>query len=58
MKNDMTVTSFLQTGTYLDISWQKLPPCRNQSTDLQIKPIDWFLYDIDLRHERVKTGNI
>ena len=26
---------------------------RNQSIDLQSKSIDWFLYDIDLRHERV-----
>ena len=27
---------------------------RNQSIDLQRKSMDWFLYDIDLRHERVK----
>ena len=26
---------------------------RNQSTDLLPKSIDWFLYDIGLRHERV-----
>ena len=27
---------------------------RNQSIDLQNKSIDWFLYDIGLRRERVK----
>ena len=28
-------------------------PYRNQSTDLQSKSVDWFLYYNDLRHERV-----
>ena len=28
---------------------------RNQSIYLQSKSMDWFLYDNDLRHERVKT---
>ena len=27
--------------------------CRNHSIDLLCKPMDWFLYDRDLRHERV-----
>ena len=27
---------------------------RNQSIDLPSKSMDWFLYDIGLRHERVK----
>ena len=27
---------------------------RNQSIGLQSKSMDWFLYDIGLRHERVK----
>ena len=27
---------------------------RNQSIDLRSKSVDWFLYDIGLRHERVK----
>ena len=27
---------------------------RNQSIDLLCKSMDWFLYDIGLRHERVK----
>ena len=26
---------------------------KNQSIDLQSKSMDWFLYDRDLRHERV-----
>ena len=28
---------------------------RNQSTDLQRKSMHWFLYDRDLRHERVTS---
>ena len=28
---------------------------RNQSIDLQSKSMEWFLYDKDLRHERVKS---
>ena len=28
---------------------------RNQSIDLQSKSMDWFLYDRDLRHEKVNT---
>ena len=28
-------------------------PYRNQSIDLFYKPMDWFLYDRDLRHERL-----
>ena len=27
---------------------------RNQSFDMQIKSMDWFLYDRNLRHERAK----
>ena len=27
---------------------------RNQSIDLLLKSVDWFLYDKGLRHERVK----
>ena len=29
---------------------------KNQSTDLQSKSMDWFLYDRDLRHERVQLN--
>ena len=38
----------------LTLSWQRWIPYRNQSIDLQNKSIDWFLYDRDLRHERLK----
>ena len=30
---------------------------RDQSIDLPYKLVDWFLYDKDLRHERVKGLN-
>ena len=30
---------------------------RNQATDLLWKSMDWFLYDNDLRHERVNILN-
>ena len=35
------------------LSWQSSLSYRNQSIDLQSKTLDWFLYDRDLRHERV-----
>ena len=38
----------------LTLSWRGPLPYRNQSTDLQRKSMDWFLYDNGLRHERVK----
>ena len=30
---------------------------KKTSTDLQSKSTDWFLYDIGLRHERVKMNH-
>ena len=39
---------------YLTLSWRRPISHRNQSFDLLRKSMDWFLYDIDLRHERVK----
>ena len=33
----------------------EVPVYRNQSIDLQRKSMDWFLYDRDLHHERVKA---
>ena len=35
-------------------SWRRLISYRNQSIDLLRKSVDWFLYDIGQRHERVK----
>ena len=39
----------------LTLSWRRPLSYRNQSIDLLGKSVDWFLYDNDLRHERVKT---
>ena len=39
---------------YLTLSWRRPISYRNQSIDLLRKSMDWFLYDIGLRHERVK----
>ena len=39
----------------LTLSWRRLISYRNQSLDLRSKSMDWFLYDIGLRHERVKS---
>ena len=38
----------------LTLSWRRPISYRNQSIDLWSKSMDWFLYDISLRHERVK----
>ena len=38
----------------LTLSWWKPLSYRNQSIDLLCKAMDWFLYDIVLRHERGK----
>ena len=40
----------------LTLSWRRLLSYRNQPTDLLCKSIDWFLYDRDLRQERVKAS--
>ena len=39
----------------LTLSWWRPISYRNQSIDLLSKSVDWFLYDIGLRHERVKA---
>ena len=38
----------------LTLSWRRTLSYRNQSIYLLYKLMDWFLYDRDLRHERVK----
>ena len=45
---------FLICEKNLTLSWRRSLSYRNQSTDLQSKSMNWFLYDKDLRHERVK----
>ena len=42
-KHDISIT----------LSWQRSLSYRNQSIDLLCKSIGWFLYDRDLRHEKV-----
>ena len=42
-------------GWTLIFLWGKSLSYRNQSIDLFSKSMDWFLYDRDLRHERVKV---
>ena len=37
----------------LTLSWWRSLSNRNQSIDLQSKSMNWFLYDRDLRHEKV-----
>ena len=39
----------------LTLSWRRPLSYRNQSTDLQSKAMDWFLYDNSFRHERVNV---
>ena len=41
-------------NTVLTLSWRMSLSYTNQSIDLQSKSMGWFLYDRDLRHERVK----
>ena len=41
---------------YLTLSWRRSLSYRNQTIDLLCKSMDWFLYDSDLRHGRVKNG--
>ena len=38
----------------LALSWQRSLSNRNQSIDLYYESTDWFLYDRDLRQERVQ----
>ena len=41
--------------SYLTFSWQRSLSYRKQAIDLQSISMDWFLYDRDLRHERVNA---
>ena len=41
----------------ITLSWRRPLSYKNQSTDLQSKSMDWFLYDNGLRHENnIKMG--
>ena len=48
--SDLMSEDLFQT---LTLSWWRCLSYRNQSIYLLWKSIDWFLYDRDLRHERV-----
>ena len=39
---------------FLTLSWRRPLSHRNQSINLLLKSVDWFLYDNSLRHERVE----
>ena len=39
---------------FMALSWRSFLSNRNQSMDLLCQSMDWFLYDRDFRHERVK----
>ena len=41
------------TTSILTLLWRKAISHRNQSIDFLCKSMDWFLYDRDIRHERV-----
>ena len=47
----------LKYKSLLTLSRRRPMSYRNQSFDLLRKSMDWFLYDIGLRHERVKRRN-
>ena len=53
----MVPLSETASSTQLTLSWRRPLSYRNQSTDLQSKSMDWFLYDHGLCHERVKTAS-
>ena len=42
---------------FLTLSWRRSLSYRNKSIDLLCKPMDWFLYDLDLHNERVIEEN-
>ena len=43
-------------ASVLNLSWRRSLSYRNQSIDFQNKSKDWFVYDRDLHHERVKAN--
>ena len=45
---------WIKSLVHLTLSWRRSLSYRNQSIDLLCKSIEWFLYDRDLRRERVK----
>ena len=56
-KMNVTVIKLLNPlhAYVLILSWRRPISYRNQYIDLQSKSVDWFLYGIGLRHERVNS---
>ena len=46
---------YLWIGKHLILWWRRSLSCRNLFIDLLCKSTDWFIFDRDLRHERVKS---
>ena len=46
---------YLWIGKHLTLWWRRSLSYRNLFIDLLYKLIDWFLFDRDLRHKRVKS---
>ena len=53
-KKKWCLVAFALKLLYLTLSWRRPLSYRNQSIDLLRKSMEWFLYDRDLRQERVK----
>ena len=51
----LQVTKLYKIYRTINSFMTEVPINRNQSIDLLCKSMDWFLYDIDLRHERFKS---
>ena len=62
MKLFLTLYKYLNgmyySEAYLTLSWRKSLSYKNQSNDLLSKSVDWFLYDRDFRHSRVKRSSV
>ena len=55
-RNQLTGSSMMRASAIngLTLWWRRSLSYRNKSIDLLSKSMDWFLYDRDLHHERVK----
>ena len=54
LQNSCVCENMGKSASWLTISWWRSLSYRNQSIDLLYKSMDWFLYDRDLRYEKVK----
>ena len=54
VKREKEEETWCNKSRVLTFSWRRPISYRNQSIDLLCKSMDWFLFDIGLRHERVK----